>query len=189
MANSQEIEDWWTSFIGTRRAENSAPFHTVQDYSSPCQVEVFWIEEPLEGQLIFVTRDSEREDKDHLVLQQVEQGNDDVQKITSATILENHHVTYAFEKLEEHGLLTVSKPEGTVERVIDGQKRVFQHPKQAELTEQGRQYLEREDLEDVEMYENLSHRELVEKTHELEKRVEELERKFEVFRDQVQKLI
>ena len=110
MANSQEIEDWWTSFIGTRRAENSAPFHTVQDYSSPCQVEVFWIEEPLEGQLIFVTRDSEREDKDHLVLQQVEQGNDDVQKITSATILENHHVTYAFEKLEELGLLQVSNP-------------------------------------------------------------------------------
>jgi hypothetical protein len=67
MANSQEIEDWWISFIEDRRGERAAPFHTVQDYSSPCQVEVFWIEEPLEGQLIFVTRDREREDKEVIV--------------------------------------------------------------------------------------------------------------------------
>lgn len=67
MANSQEVEDWWISFIENRRVESSAPFHTVQDYSSPCQVEVFWIEEPLEGQLIFVTRDREREDKEVIV--------------------------------------------------------------------------------------------------------------------------
>jgi len=67
MANSQEAEDWWISFIEDRRGESSAPFHTVQDYSSPCQVEVFWIEEPLEGQLIFVTRDREREDKEVIV--------------------------------------------------------------------------------------------------------------------------
>jgi hypothetical protein len=67
MTNTQEVEDWWISFIETRRVESSAPFHTVQDYSSPCQVEVFWIEDPLEGQLIFVTRDSEREDKEVIV--------------------------------------------------------------------------------------------------------------------------
>jgi len=67
MANSQEVEDWWVSFIEDRRGESSAPFHTVQDYSSPCQVEIFWIEEPLEGQLIFVTRDREREDKEVIV--------------------------------------------------------------------------------------------------------------------------
>jgi len=128
-------------------------------------------------------------DKEHLLLQQIQSGNDDVQKITSETTLENHHVTYAFEKLEELGLLEISKPEGTVERIINGQKRVFQHPKEAELTEQGKQFLENTDREDLDEYENLSHRELVEKTHELENRVEELERKFEVFRDQVQKLI
>ena len=133
--------------------------------------------------------DHELRDKEHVILQQIQSGNNDVQKITSATTLENHHVTYAFEKLEEVGLLTVSKPEGTVERVIDGQKRVFQHPKQAELTEQGEQYLEREDLEDVEMYEDLSHRELVEKVHELEEQIEELENKFEVFRNQVRDLV
>jgi len=133
--------------------------------------------------------DHELRDKEHVILQQTQSGNNDVQKITSATTLENHHVTYAFEKLEELGLLEISKPEGTVERIINGQKRVFQHPKEAELTEQGKQFLENTDREDLDEYENLSHRELVEKTHELENRVEELERKFEVFRDQVQKLI
>jgi predicted transcriptional regulator len=131
----------------------------------------------------------ELRDKEQIILQQIQSGNDDVQKITSETTLENHHVTYAFQKLEQHGLLKVSKPDGTVERVINGQKRVFQHPKQAELTDKGEQYLEKAETQELDEYENLSHRELVEKTHELENRVEELENKFEVFRDQVQKLI
>jgi DNA-binding transcriptional regulator YhcF (GntR family) len=129
----------------------------------------------------------ELRDKEQIILQQVDSGKDDVQKITSETILENHHVTYAFQKLEEIGYVEVSKPEGTVERVIEGQKRVFQHPKQAQLTEKGEQYLEQAERQELDEYENLTHRELVEKTHELEKRVEELENKFEVFRDQVQK--
>ena len=125
-------------------------------------------------------------DKDQVVLQAIQNSEDDVQKITSATTLENHHVTYAFEKLEEFGLVDVSKPDGTVERVIEGQKRVFQHPKQAELTEQGEQYLEQEDLEDVEMYENLSHRELVQRIHQLEQDMAELQQSFQTFRKQVQ---
>ncbi|NLV13223.1 hypothetical protein [Haloarcula argentinensis] len=133
--------------------------------------------------------DHELRDKEHLILQQVDSGNDDVQKITENTTLENHHVTYAFQKLEELGLVEVSKPDGTVERVIDGQKRVFQHPKKAELTDEGEQYLEQAETQRLDEYENLSHGELVEKVHELENRIKELEGKFEVFRDQVQKLI
>jgi predicted transcriptional regulator len=129
---------------------------------------------------------NEIRDKDHLILTQVSSGNDDVQKITSETTLENHHVTYAFQKLEEIGYVEVSKPDGTVERVINGQKRVFQHPKQAQLTEKGEQYLKDTDREDLNKHENLTHRELVEKTHELENRVEELEQSFETFRRQVQ---
>ena len=128
----------------------------------------------------------ELRDKEKIILQQIQDGNDDVQKITSKTTLENHHVTYAFQKLEELDLLQVSKPDGTVERVIDGQKRVFQHPKQAKLTQKGEQYLEQSETQKLDEYENLSHRELVEKTHQLERQIEELERKFEVFRDQVQ---
>jgi predicted transcriptional regulator len=128
----------------------------------------------------------ELRDKEQIILQQIQDGNDDVQKITSETTLENHHVTYAFQKLGELDLLEVSKPDGTVERVIEGQKRVFQHPKQAELTEKGEQYLEQAETQELDQYKNLSHRELVEKTQRLESRVEELEKKFEVFRDQVQ---
>lgn len=131
----------------------------------------------------------ELRDKDHHILQQIHQGNDDVQKITSATTHENHHVTYAFQKLEDLGLVEVSKPEGTVERVIDGQKRVFQHPKQAELTEEGEKYLQGSEREHIDEYDDLSHNELVEKIHRLEKQIEELDKKFEVFRDQVQDLI
>lgn len=127
----------------------------------------------------------ELRDKEHLILQQIEDGNDDVQKITYATTLENHHVTYAFQKLEQHDLIKVSKPEGTVERVIDGQKRVFQHPKQAELAEKGEHYLNHSGRKSLDEYENLSHKELVEKIHELEKQVEELQGKFRVFRQQV----
>ena len=124
-------------------------------------------------------------DKDRVVLTCIGNEKDDVQKITNATTLENHHVTYAFEKLEGQGLIQVEKPDGMVEREINGQKRVFQAPKQAELTEQGRKRLEKEE-EDLYEYENLTHRELVDKTRRLENRVEELERKFEVFRQQVQ---
>lgn len=136
-----------------------------------------------------MTNFDEIRDKDHLVLQQVDNGNDDVQKITAETTLENHHVTYAFQKLDDLDLVNVSKPEGTVERVIDGQKRVFQHPKQAELTEKGKQYLEHTDRKDLEEYENLTHRELVEKVHQLEKQVREVEEKFETFQKQVQRQI
>jgi len=132
---------------------------------------------------------TEIRDKDHLILQQVDSGNDDVQKITSATTLENHHVTYSFEKLEQLNLLNVSKPSGTVERIIDGQKRVFQHPKQAELTEKGEQYLEHSEQRDLDECENLSHKELVERVYSLESRLGELEEKFEVFREQVQRQI
>jgi DNA-binding MarR family transcriptional regulator len=133
--------------------------------------------------------DHELRDKEHLILQQVDSGNDDVQKITQETTLENHHVTYAFEKLEELGLVEVSKPEGTVERVIDGQKRVFQHPKQAELTEKGKQYLEHSEQKDLDEYEDLSHGELVERVRKLETEVGELENRIKTFQEQVMRHI
>jgi len=124
-------------------------------------------------------------DKDRVVLNCIANGDDDVQKITAATTLENHHVTYAFKKLEDYGLIKVSKPDRMVERIINGQKRVFQHPKQAELTEKGRQYLKEAEQEGIDEYQNLSHRELVEQVHELEERIGRLEKKFETFHRQV----
>jgi len=126
-------------------------------------------------------------EKDHVVLGYVDDGYDDVQKITAETTLENHHVSYSFEKLEELGLVTVSKPDRMVERVVDGQKRVFQHPKQAELTDKGLRYLEESESEDVTEYEDLSHGELVDRVKTIEEDVEELKEAFRLFKKQVQK--
>jgi predicted transcriptional regulator len=128
-------------------------------------------------------------DKDHVVLQHIKEGQDDVQKITAETTLENHHVSYCFEKLEQQGLITVDKPDRMVERVVDGQKRVFQHPKKAELTEKGEEYLENAEQEATEMYEDMSHREVVNKLHDLEDEVARLQDAFEAFRKQVQQKI
>lgn len=125
-------------------------------------------------------------EKDHVVLEYIEEGFDDVQKITEETTLENHHVSYSFEKLEELGLVTVSKPDRMVERVIDGQKRVFQHPKQAEVTDEGLRYLEESGSEDVTEYEDLSHGELVERVRTLEEEVEEVKESFRLFKKQIQ---
>lgn len=128
----------------------------------------------------------EMRDKDHVVLQKIKEGLDDVQKIKAETTLENHHISYSFEKLEEQGLITVEKPDRMIERVIDGQKRVFQHPKQAELTEKGEQFLGQAKQEVPGAYKDLSHNELVEKVRQLEAEIGQLEQKFEVFRNQIQ---
>ena len=84
-------------------------------------------------------------------------------------------------------LVKVSKPDEMVERVIDGQKRVFQAPKQAELTDGGKQYLEETEQEDLTQYEDLTHNELVEKVNRIEAQIEKLEKKFEVFKNQITK--
>jgi len=125
-------------------------------------------------------------DKDNVVLQYIEEGHDDVQKITSETTLENYHVSYCFEKMEDLGLIEVSKPDKMVERIVDRQKRVFQHPKQAELTEKGLRYLEETESEDTTEYEDLSHNELVERMKTVEEDVEDLKEAFQVFRKQIQ---
>lgn len=124
-------------------------------------------------------------DKDHVVLQHIKEGREDVQKITAETTLENHHISYSFEKLEELGLITVEKPDRMVERVVNGQKRVFQHPKKAELTEKGNQYIKRNSGE-VSLYEDLNRRELVQKVKKLDKRVESLESSLSTFKKQIQ---
>ena len=126
-------------------------------------------------------------DKDHVVLQHIEEGLDDVQKITTETTLENHHISYCFEKLGDLGLITVEKPDMMVERIVDGQKRVFQHPKQAELTEKGLRYLEETESEKVSEYEDLSHSELIQKFRGLEEKVDQLEEALEAFRRQILK--
>jgi len=123
-------------------------------------------------------------DEDHAVLCCIRDGDDDVQKIKAATTLSKRQVNYAFDKLEDLGLIEVSRPDGQVERVIDGQKRVFDAPKRATLTEHAVDYLRSTETENTQ-YSDLSKEELVETVHELEERIDRLENGFEGFRKQV----
>jgi len=126
-------------------------------------------------------------EKDLTVLNLLSDGEDDVQKVTSSTILTNSEVNYCFQKLNDMKLVTVSKPDGTVTRVVDGTKQVFEAPKQAQLTELGETVLERiEDEETGQRYEDLTRKELVRKVQRLEEEIEEMNRKFDLFRKQVQ---
>jgi len=126
-------------------------------------------------------------EKDLTVLNLLSDGEDDVQKLTSATTLTNSEVNYCFQKLNDIKLVTVSKPDGTVTRVVDGTKQVFEAPKQAQLTELGETVLKRiEDEETGQRYEDLTRKELVRKVQRLEEEMEEMNRKFDLFRKQVQ---
>ena len=123
-------------------------------------------------------------DKDQTVLQQIHSGANDTQQITEATTLSNREVNYCLTKLEDQGLIQVHKPEGMIERTIDGQKRVFEHPKQAQLTNKGQEHLSENPPQN---YEDLSHKELVQKVRTLEQEIEQLKKSLKTFREQVQK--
>jgi predicted transcriptional regulator len=123
----------------------------------------------------------------HTVLTCIQNGDDDVQKITSATTLPNHKINYRFTKLEDLDLIQVSKSRGTVERTINGQNRVFQTPKQAQLTDKAREYLDQADTKTSTRCDDLTREELVQKTRQLEQRVEHLEQKLELFQEQIQR--
>ena len=133
-----------------------------------------------------MTDDLQLRDIDQAVLHHITEGHNDTQKITQATTLENHRVRYSLKKLEQLGLITVEQPDQMVERVVDGQKRVFQHPKKAELTDKGRRTLRESDQEDLEAYQNLTHKELVKKVNHLETEIQTLKNSMEAFRKQVQ---
>lgn len=130
----------------------------------------------------------ELREKDRVVLECIGEGRDDTQKITEATTLETHEARYSLEKLQGLGLIDVEKPDGMVERVVDGQKRVFRHPSRAELTDRGQGCVASAG-EAPGDYRDLSRKELVERMHRLEARIEELEEQFEIFREQVQRKI
>lgn len=122
------------------------------------------------------------------VLQLVSEGYDDVQKITEETTLTNSQVNYRFQKLQDRSLIEVEKQDGWTTRVINGQKRKFKAPKQAELTEHGEQVLQEKEA-DLDEYRDLTREELVEKVHRLESRMEDLENKFSTLRSQIRSYI
>ncbi|WP_135536137.1 TraM recognition domain-containing protein [Halostella pelagica] len=81
---------------------------------------------------------------DHTILTRIKEGKDDTHRITSSTGLPNHKVNYSLTKLEELGLINVEDPIGPVERMSNGQKRVFK-VKPVSLTTEAEEYLERAD--------------------------------------------
>jgi predicted transcriptional regulator len=122
------------------------------------------------------------------VLQLVSEGHNDIQKITEETTLTNSQVNYRFQKLQDLDLIEVEKRDGWTTRVIDGQKRKFKAPKQAELTEHGEQVLQNKEA-DMDEYRDLTREELVEKIHRLEGRIEDLENKFNTLRSQIRRYL
>ncbi|ELZ80165.1 hypothetical protein C454_11156 [Haloferax gibbonsii ATCC 33959] len=128
-------------------------------------------------------------DKDLTVLQCISEGKDDIQKITSATTLENHEVNYCFTKLEKHGLLKIRRTDGYTTRIVNGQKRTFKAPKRAELTKSGKQHLEKRQESEIHWFEYISQEEIIQLVRRQEQRIERLETAVEMLRERFQKNI
>lgn len=133
-------------------------------------------------------------DIDHLVLQHIHNGRDDVHQISQATPYNSKKIGYSFNKLEKLSLLQVEHPDGMTERIVDGQKRVFRKPRQGTLTELGKQYLAQAKPVNLERYEEMTNAELIGRVLTLEEQVasfqdqvNELEETLEIFRKQTQR--
>lgn len=128
-------------------------------------------------------------DKDRVVLECIAEGSNDIQLITAETTLDNAAVNYCFRKLSDAEFIVVEKPEGMVDRVINGTRQVFEAPKQATLTSKGRKYLEQvnEDADGSEsdQFRRMTRDELIERVRELEHTVQELETEVEGIRQNV----
>lgn len=124
-------------------------------------------------------------EKDEVVLIQIADGHYDTQQITAATILKNPEVNYCFTKLAKQGLIEVKTPDGYVERMIDGQKRVFRAPKQAALTEAGTAYVQHCDADELPPFNDLSRAELIAEFHDHTERIEDLEIAIRTLKKQV----
>lgn len=125
-------------------------------------------------------------EKDHAVLACVRNGNNNTRQVREATTLSNRDVNYALDKLEDLGLIRTETPEGRVTEIVDGQERNFKAPREAALTDLGQDYLAWTDREQT-THQAMTHDELVERVQELERRADELETAFEMFRRQMLK--
>lgn len=122
----------------------------------------------------------------HTVLLCIEQGDNNIHQITSVTTLPNHKVNYRFKRLEELGLITVENPGGWTDSITNGQRRVFQTPKQAHLTDKGQEYLDwATNNSERKEFRKIGEHELLERLYELEHRVEQIEIGLDTFRKQV----
>lgn len=79
-----EIKSWWREYVERAQDGEGNAYHGlhVQNFNPPCQIEVFWISEPLEGQLVFATHDRERPDKEVIVNGPYD-GNEFLEEVTA----------------------------------------------------------------------------------------------------------
>jgi DNA-binding MarR family transcriptional regulator len=127
-------------------------------------------------------------DKDHAVLVCLHNGDQTVHDITRATTLSQREVNHCFSKLEELGLITVTRfPEDEyVTRIVDGQKRTFRRPKEAALTETGERYFAQEDADtDLGRFDAVEYEALVETVRRHDAELEQLQRSMTAFQRQV----
>lgn len=124
---------------------------------------------------------------DHIVLQHVQEGRNDVHQVTQSTHHDTKKIGYSFDKLHKHGLLNVERPDGMVEKIVNNQKRKFKAPKTAQLTDLGQRYLDQAEPVDLERYEDMTRPEIIQKLIKLEDQIDELEEKLEIYRKQLQK--
>jgi len=75
----EDVRDWWESHIENVREAGSASLQ-VEDCSPPCQVEVFWVSEPLESQASIITHDQDRPDEE-IIINGPYQGTDFIQEV------------------------------------------------------------------------------------------------------------
>jgi len=124
--------------------------------------------------------------EDRVVLQCVDEGFDDTFEITTETGLESHRVRYCLKKLDRLGYVDLRKESGMVERIHDGQKRVFKAPLQASVTADGAELVASLDTgSDVERTEQ-SLDALVERLEDQEQRIDRLETAVRMLRNSLQ---
>lgn len=123
-------------------------------------------------------------EKDHAVLQCIQDGRNNTRTIREATTLSNRDVNYSLDKLEDLDLIETETPNGRVTLTVDGQKRNFKAPRQTRLTETGFEYLASRSNEQT-RFQGMTYDELVNTVQDLEKRIDEIEDSFEAFRKQV----
>lgn len=129
---------------------------------------------------------------DLAILQAVHEGHDDTMKIREATTLDNrsinHHLVEKEGNLEERGLVDIHRPDGPERREVNGHTQYLPYaPKRIVLSEKGQAVLR--EAEQVENYLDMTRKELVQRVRELEKDIENLETRFDVFRRQVRERI
>lgn len=84
--SQQNIERWFENLIEFARREGEGHVTHGVDLTEPCQIEVFWIDNPLEGQVFIITHDRDRPDKETIVNGPFEGSSfvQEVERITNA---------------------------------------------------------------------------------------------------------